>query len=291
MPSVKEFPGGIRCIDEVIFMRKKWLIPLILLAAVIVLTLIGLDQRMIVRRYTVESDKITKPVRLAVVADYHGCDYGDALVPAVEALQPDAVLLPGDIFDDGMPWGPSEALVRGLADKWPCYYVTGNHEYWSGRVPEICRIVEEAGAIVLDQNCSELTINGQNLNLCGVPDPYAYVSTEAALSRAAADIEQEGYTVLLAHRPELIEKYAATASFDLVVAGHAHGGQVRIPFLINGLCAPNQGWFPKYAGGRYALDGTTLIVSRGLSTQRQMGVPRIFNRPELVLIEISPNGG
>lgn len=273
-------------------MRKnKRLIRLAVLAALIVLAAIGLDQRMIVRCYTVESDKIEKPIRLAVLADFHGCDYGDGLIPAVEALQPDAVLLPGDIFDDGMPWGPSEALVRGLADKWPCYYVTGNHEYWSGRVPEICRIVEEAGAIVLDQNCSELTINGQNLNLCGIPDPYAYVDTEVALNRAVEDIDHPAFTVLLAHRPELIEKYAATASFDLVVAGHAHGGQVRIPFLINGLCAPNQGWFPEYAGGLYEVDGTTLIVSRGLSTQRQMGVPRIFNRPELVLIEISPDAG
>lgn len=272
-------------------MRKnKRPLRLAVLAALIVLVFIGLDQRMIVRRYTVESDKIEKPIRLAVLADFHGCDYGDGLIPAVEALHPDAVLLVGDIFDDGMPWGPSEALVRGLADRWPCYYVTGNHEYWSGRVPEICRLVEEAGAIVLDQNCSELTINGQNLNLCGVPDPYAYVSTEAALSRAAADIEQEGYTVLLAHRPELIEKYAAYGSFDLVVSGHAHGGQVRIPFLMNGLFAPNQGWFPKYAGGQYEVGGTTMIVSRGLARESTR-LPRIFNRPELVLIEISPNGG
>lgn len=272
-------------------MRKnKRLIRLAVLAAMIVLAFIGLDQRMIVRKYVVESSKIDAPIRLAVLADFHGCDYGDGLIPAVEALQADAVLLPGDIFDDGMPWGPSEALVRGLADKWPCYYVTGNHEYWSGRVPEICRLVEEAGAIVLDQNCSELTINGQNLNLCGVPDPYAYVSTEAALSRAAADIEQEGYTVLLAHRPELIEKYAAYGSFDLVVSGHAHGGQVRIPFLMNGLFAPNQGWFPKYAGGQYEVGGTTMIVSRGLARESTR-LPRIFNRPELVLIEISPDAG
>ena len=285
MPSVKEFPGGIRCIDEVIFMRKKWLIPLILLAAVIVLTLIGLDQRMIVRRYTVESDKITKPVRLAVVADYHGCDYGDALVPAVEALQPDAVLLPGDIFDDGMPWEPSEALVRGLAERYPCYYVTGNHEYWSGSISEICRTVEEAGATVLDQNCSELTVNGQNLNICGIPDPYANVNTWDALTSATGDLHQEGFTILLAHRPELIEQYAAKGTFDLVVSGHAHGGQVRIPFLVNGLYAPNQSWFPEYAGGLYEVDGTTMIVSRGLARE-STGLPRVFNRPEIVLVEL-----
>ena len=108
-------------------MRKKWLI---LLAALIVLAAIGLDQRMIVRTYQVESEKIDASVRLAVVADFHGCDYGDDLIPAVEELRPDVVLLVGDIFDDKMPWEPSEELVRGLAKRYPCYYVTGNHEYW-----------------------------------------------------------------------------------------------------------------------------------------------------------------
>lgn len=268
-------------------MRKEWLIRLMLLAAVIVLAVIGLDQRMVVRHYTVESDKVTTPVRLVVVADYHGCDYGDGLIPAIEALQPDAVLLPGDIFDDDMPWAPSEELVRGLAERHPCYYVTGNHEYWSGEVDEICRIIEDAGATVLNASCAKLCVNGQYINICGIPDPYSLVDTEQGLACAVENIRQEGFTVLLAHRPELIDKYAATGSFDLVVSGHAHGGQVRIPFLVNGLFAPNQGWLPKYAGGRYDVDGTMLIVSRGLARESTR-LPRIFNRPELVVIEICP---
>ena len=268
-------------------MQKKRLICLVMLAALIVLAAIGLDQQMIVRRYTVESDKVSAPVRLAVVADYHGCDYGDTLVPAVEELQPDVVLLVGDIFDDKMPWEPSEELVRDLAMRYPCYYVTGNHEYWSDSISEICRIVEEVGATVLDQNCSELTVNGQNLNICGIPDPYANVNTWDALTSATGDLHQEGFTILLAHRPELIEQYAAKGTFDLVVSGHAHGGQVRIPFLLNGLFAPNQGWFPQYAGGQYEVKDTTLIVSRGLARE-STGVPRVFNRPELVLIELRP---
>nr|MBR4280441.1 metallophosphoesterase [Clostridia bacterium] len=265
-------------------MCRTWLLRLLLLA-LIVLAVIALDQRVIVRTYTVESDKVNAPVRLVVLTDYHGCDYGEGLIPAVEALQPDAVLLPGDIFDDGMPWGPSEELVRGLAEKYPCYYVTGNHEYWSGGIEEICRIIEAAGVTVLDQACAGLTVNGQQLNICGIPDPYAYVDTEVALARAAADIKQDDFTVLLAHRPELIEQYAATGAFDLVVSGHAHGGQVRIPGLANGLYAPNQGWLPKYAGGLYDVDGTTLIVSRGLARESTR-LPRVFNRPEIVLIEV-----
>lgn len=268
-------------------MRKKWLICLAALAALIVLAVTGLDQRMIIRTYRVESEKITAPVRLAVVADYHGCDYGDSLIPAVEALEPDAVLLPGDIFDDVIPWDASEKLVRGLAERYPCYYVTGNHEIWTGLAEEICRIIEDAGATVLNAGCADLIVGGQQMNICGIPDPYANPDTWDVLTSATSDIRGEGFTILLAHRPELIDQYAAKGVFDLVVAGHAHGGQVRIPFLANGLFAPNQGWFPKYAGGQYEVDATTLIVSRGLARESTR-LPRVFNRPELVMIELHP---
>ncbi len=272
-------------------MRKKWLIRLMLLAVMLVLAIIGLDQRLIVRTYKVESEEIDKPIRLAVLSDYHGCDYGPDgadLVQAVSELQPDAILLVGDMFSaDGDP-AAELRMFRQLDSIAFTYYVTGNHEYWEQDVPALLGLIKGTGVTVLDQSCVSLVVDGQRINLCGIPDPYAYVDTQAALNRTVDDIDHPAFTVLMAHRPELIEKYAATGSFDLVVSGHAHGGQVRIPGIVNGLFAPNQGWFPKYAGGRYDVDGTTLIVSRGLSTQRQMGVPRVFNRPELVVVELVP---
>ena len=270
-------------------MRKKWLIWFVLLAAVVVLAFVALDQRLIVRRYTVESDKVNAPVCLAVLTDYHGCDYGlngAELVKQTEVLAPDAILLVGDMFSADQDYSDELAFFALLKEIAPTFYVTGNHEYWEQDVPVLMAEIEYTGMSVLDQNCAELLVNGQNINICGIPDPYAYVDTEIALNRAAEDVGQLGFTILLAHRPELIDKYAAAGIFDLVVSGHAHGGQVRIPLLVNGLCAPNQGWFPQYAGGRYEADGTTMIVSRGLSTQRQMGIPRIFNRPELVVVEL-----
>ena len=285
---MEDFTGGIRFIGEVIIMQKKWFIGLLLLA-VIILAAVGLDQRMIVRRYTIETDKLDTPVHLAVVTDYHGCDYGlhgNELIQEVTAATPDAIMLVGDMFSaDGDPYDEL-VFFEKLADIADTYYVTGNHEYWEYDVPALLQLVDKAGVIVLDQRAAKLTAGGQTLNICGIPDPYAYVDTSVALEQACSNINLEEYTILLAHRPELIETYAATQSFDLVLSGHAHGGQVRIPFLVNGLCAPNQGWFPQYAGGRYEVEGTTMIVSRGLSTQRQMGVPRIFNRPELVLVTI-----
>lgn len=268
-------------------MRKKWLIRLILLVGVVALAAIAFDPRMAVRLYTVESDQISVPVRLAVIADFHGCDYGEGakrLIAAVDADLPDAVLFVGDIFDDVLPWDDSEALVRSLAAKYPCYYVTGNHEYWSGKVDEICRIIEAMGGTVLNASSATMKINDQIINFCGIPDPYAHISTKTALQRAAVAIGPEAFTVLLAHRPELIDLYAEYG-FDLVVSGHAHGGQVRIPGFMNGLFAPNQGFLPKYGGGLYEVNGTTMIVSRGLARESTR-LPRIFNRPELVVVEL-----
>ena len=104
--------------------------------------------------------------------------------------------------------------------------------------------------------------------------------------QAAAQAEGARYTILLTHRPEQPELYTLLG-FDLVLAGHAHGGQWRIPGVLNGLYAPDQGLFPRYAGGRYELDGTVMIVSRGLARESTR-VPRFYNRPELVMIELKP---
>lgn len=268
-------------------MKKRWLWLIL-----VMLLLAALDVRLIVREYRIDAAELSAPVRLAVIADFHGCDYGrdaERLIRAVEAASPDVILLPGDIFDDDMPWGPSEALVRSLSQRWPCFYVTGNHEYWSGRAEESCDIVTAAGATVLSGECRTIDVRGQRLNICGVADPdgerYAAApELQVQLARAMDATEAGAYTILLAHRPERLAKYAA-AGFQLVTAGHAHGGQVRLPGLLNGLYAPDQGPFPAYAGGEYVTGDTTMIVSRGLARESTR-LPRVFNRPELVIIEL-----
>ena len=272
--------------------RKRLWIALTVLAALLMFAAAALDQRLIVRKYVIDAAQITEPVRLAVLTDYHGCDYGEdakQLVRAIGAESPDVVLLVGDIYDDALPWAASDALVHSLAQRWSCFYVSGNHEYWTERIDEICRRISDAGVTVLDMNCQIIEVRGQRLNLCGVPDPYAMVydaapATEVQLVNALTGADAGAYTILLAHRPELIDKYAQ-AGFDLVVSGHAHGGQVRLPGLLNGLYAPNQGWLPRYAGGLYDVGGTRMVVSRGLARESTR-LPRIFNRPELVIIDL-----
>lgn len=274
-------------------MRKKhwWILPV--LAILVVLTLIALDERLTLRTYTVASPKLTAEVRLAVVTDFHSSDNADDVVAMVASCAPDAVLLVGDLFDDDTQNRPTErtlSLMRQLSAQYPCYYVSGNHEAWTGEMDALYQQTEEAGVKVLRMSSGVLTVRGQRIALCGIPDPYEMVfsgapDTEEQLRQALEDVDSADFTVLLAHRPELLTKYAQFP-LDLVVSGHAHGGQVRIPGVLNGLYAPNQGWFPKLAGGAYTQDGTTLIVSRGLAVRTRL--PRIFNRPEVVLVRCVP---
>lgn len=274
-------------------MRKKhwWILPV--LAILVVLTLIALDERLILRTYTVVSPKLTAEVRLAVVTDFHSSDNADDVVAMVTSCAPDAVLMVGDMFDDDIANRPTErtlSLMRQLSAQYPCYYVSGNHEAWTGEMDALYQQTEEAGVTVLRMSSGVLTVRGQRIALCGIPDPYEMVfsgapDTEEQLRQALEDVDSADFTVLLAHRPELLAKYAQFP-LDLVVSGHAHGGQVRIPGVLNGLYAPNQGWFPKLAGGAYTQDGTTLIVSRGLAVRTRL--PRIFNRPAVVLVRCVP---
>lgn len=274
-------------------MRKKhrWILPV--LAILVALALIALDERLILRTYTAVSPKLTAEVRLAVVTDFHSSDNADDVVAMVASCAPDAVLLVGDLFDDDTQNRPTErtlSLMRQLSAQYPCYYVSGNHEAWTGEMDALYQQTEEAGVTVLRMSSGVLTVRGQRIALCGIPDPYEMVfsgapDTEEQLRQALEDVDSADFTVLLAHRPELLAKYAQFP-LDLVVSGHAHGGQVRIPGVLNGLYAPNQGWFPKLAGGAYTQDGTTLIVSRGLAVRTRL--PRIFNRPEVVLVRCVP---
>lgn len=267
-------------------MRKKhrWILPV--LAILVALALIALDERLILRTYTVASPKLTAEVRLAVVTDFHSSDNADDVAAMVASCVPDAVLLVGDLFDDDTQNRPPErtlSLMRQLSAQYPCYYVSGNHEAWTGEMDALYQQTADAGVTVLRMSSGVLTVRGQRIALCGIPDPYEMVfsgapDTEEQLRQAMENVDSADFTVLLA-------KYAQFP-VDLVVSGHAHGGQVRIPGVLNGLYAPNQGWFPKLAGGAYTQDGTTLIVSRGLAVRTWL--PRIFNRPEVVLVRCVP---
>lgn len=252
----------------------------------------GLDTGLTVQTYTVESGKVEAPVRLALLTDLHSCDYGEGqreLLDAVEEQDPDLVLLGGDIVDDGpeMPEERALATVEALAERWPTYYVTGNHEYRTGRAEEIKELLAGRGAVVLEGTCALVTVGEQTLQICGVDDPAVGAAVwQSQLEDVTAALEGDVCSILLSHRPERVADYTGRG-FDLVLSGHAHGGQWRIPLLGIGLIAPNQGLFPRYAGGTYDLEGTTLVVSRGLARESTR-IPRLYNPPEEVVVDLVP---
>lgn len=275
--------------------RNRWIRVAIFVLAVLVL-FAAFDPRMIIRRYVVEAKEISSEIRIALLTDLHSCKYGSGqnkLIGAVDDLAPDLVFLGGDIFDDDLPDTNTELFLAGVAERYPCYYVTGNHEYWSGptKFAEKMAILNQYGITVLSGECETLSINGETINICGIDDPEAFAQDTDPADSFLSQIENvrtasdnDFYTVLLSHRPEYFDAYSANG-FDLVLCGHAHGGQWRLPLILNGLFAPDQGFFPQYAGGLYTQSDTSMIVSRGLARESTR-IPRVFNRPELLLIEL-----
>ena len=267
----------------------------LLLACILGITApFAFNTKMKIQHYSLESEKLTAPVRIVLITDLHSCSYGKGqreLIDAIHAQKPDIILLGGDICDDKLPHLNTELVLRAIADKYPCYYVTGNHEYWSREIEKILKIFESYNVPVLEGSFDTIDVRGQKLNICGISDPDILKYTDKnysiteQLKDAAVASENGNYSILLAHRPELIDSYL-NYDFDLILAGHAHGGQWRLPGIINGLFAPNQGFFPRYAGGKYRFEDSYMIVSRGLARESTR-IPRIFNRPELVVIDLS----
>lgn len=263
------------------------------------LILPGFYTGLVTRRYAIPTGKLSRRVRIALVSDFHACGYGEKacrLTSAIHRGKPDLLVMTGDIFDRRQDRRNVEELLRGLEGRYPAYYVTGNHEYRDrGRsLPGNMALLARYGVKRLSGEMETVTVDGQTLNLCGVDDPEAERAPGQGPGffrqlAALGELPREGrYTVLLSHRPEHFPFYAREG-FDLALCGHAHGGQWRIPGLLNGLYAPHQGVFPRYAGGRYQKDGTTMIVSRGLALENTR-VPRFYDPPELVIIDLVPEG-
>lgn len=276
-------------------MKKKWIIIIsVMIVIVVIISICAFRTDLKTVHYEFESEKVQNEIRLAFISDLHSCSYGEnqeQIIEELEKFSPHAVLFGGDIIDDVMPEDAAKILLKGVAEKYPSFYVSGNHEWWSGRMYEYFDFLDETGVKSLRGECAKLKVGEDVINICGIDDPeynrkYPSTSWEAQLENALGRAEKDLFTVLVAHRPEHGEIYMEY-DVDLCLSGHAHGGQGRIPFLLNGLYAPNQGFFPKYAGGEYDFEGKKFIVSRGLSRENTK-LPRIFNRPELVFITIKP---
>ena len=230
--------------------------------------------------------------RIAQVSDLHNAEFGGGnqrLLDMLREAEPDMIAITGDLIDSRKTnFAVALAFAEEAVRIAPCYYVSGNHEARVSEYRELKAGLEAAGVTVLDDARVEVEIFGKSITVIGVNDPSFhadYLTSDAAvMDRKLSEppSEDAGFTILLSHRPELFDTYVAH-DMDLVLAGHAHGGQFRLP-LIGGLIAPNQGLFPKYDDGLYSKGNTNMIVSRGLGNSI---IPiRFNNRPEVVLIEL-----
>ena len=233
------------------------------------------------------------------LSDLHGKTFGkdqEYLVKKVKKENPDVIVYTGDLVNKrNYNEAPGLLLLKRLKGIAPVYFVSGNHEWWTGNYESLRKHLREAGVIVLENSFLEVKRDKDSILICGMEDPA--ITTEEfmeekfadrALSRIMDDISEsndqsnEKYKVLLSHRPELFQIYKK-CGFDIIFSGHAHGGQVRLPF-IGAIVSPNQGLFPTYSAGLYEDGGTNMVVSRGLGNSI---IPqRIFNRPEVVAVTL-----
>ncbi|KEK22422.1 metallophosphoesterase [Bacillus gaemokensis] len=273
--------------------------------SIIIATLIGIstfsylqNNLLSVNKISITSSKIPtnfKGFKIVQLSDLHSKKFGDkqeVLIEKVKSLKPDIIAITGDLIDSKRyDAEASLEVIKQLVQHYPVYFVTGNHEAWSGRYASLEKKLKQYNVSVLRNEHIRIQKDGQEIYILGIDDPTFTVENSDGndemttitneIIKVTNVIDPVGFKVLLSHRPEHFQAYAEH-QIDVVLTGHAHGGQVRLPF-IGGLVAPNQGVLPKYTAGLYKEGVTSMIVNRGLGNSI---IPqRIFNRPEIVVVQ------
>ena len=282
-------------------MKKRYLLSIALLVLLVltplILLLIYTDNAGIQwTHYQVSSAKIPAEFdgfRIAQVADLHNTEFGENnadLLSLLREAEPDIIVFTGDQVDArNTRTDLVVALAKEAIQIAPCYLINGNHEGSITQFSQLKSDLRETGVTILEDETLELHQNGGVLTFIGLNDPtlnshYLTYGPDKAIAMTLSELTwaPERYSILLSHHPEYLELYAKH-NVDLVLSGHAHGGQIRLG--NQGVIAPHQGLFPKYDGGIYTMANTTMVRSRGLGNS--LFPWRINNPPELVMVELS----
>lgn len=277
-------------------MAAKKAIAMILAGVVIVILAIVIawgNTALECNAYTISSSYLPQAFdgyRIAHVSDLHNAEMGENnenLLDMLREMEPDMIAITGDLIDSRKT-DVQIALqfVEEAMKIAPCYYVSGNHEARTSVYAQLKTDMEAAGICVLENGQAEIVCQNAAITLLGLSDPSS--QTDASMKDTLKKLrkENEAYTILLSHRPELFDTYVEN-QVDLVLSGHAHGGQFRLPFL-GGILAPHQGFFPKYDAGIFAEGRTNMVVSRGIGNS--LFPFRINNRPEVISITLKCAG-
>lgn len=247
-----------------------------------------------VRFYSVKSKKLKCKdglIRIVLISDIHERCFGEnnkRLINKIEAQLPDMIIIAGDVADSfGVVGGTYEPLFKALPKIAPTFLVLGNHDYSARRDIEVAGVAANAGIVVLDDMCSELKVGDDIINIIGLSD-YNRENVICQTLAERLDLVPvtdfvHRYNILVSHRPAEIESIAERG-IDLMLCGHTHGGQMRLPF-IGGVFTPSSiRLFPKYDMGFFGIKNMDLIISAGLGTST---VPlRFCNRPEVAVIDL-----
>lgn len=272
-----------------------WVVSMVMLIGTVI-WVVWANSALEVNTYTISSDRIPEEFsgyRIAHVSDLHNQEMGEnneTLLSILKDAKPDMIAITGDIIDSrSTDVEIALSFAKEAVKIAPCYYVTGNHESRVSEYDDLMEGLEACGVVVLDDSRVEIEKDGAHIVLCGLQDPSFQTDYLLGDSKSIADAklqymleEEMEYTILLSHRPELFDTYVKN-KVDLVLSGHAHGGQFRLP-IIGGLVAPNQGFFPKYDAGLFAEKDTNMIISKGVGNSI---IPiRVNNRPEVIIVEL-----
>lgn len=270
------------------------------LTALIILALIAAAAAFLIKdsrddleisRYEVKSQKLPESFdgfKIVQLSDLHGAEFGEngmGLVEKVKELEPDMIALTGDFVTDEGDLAAVEKLAARLTELCPVYFVSGNHEFGSGLAVKVRNILERAGVKYLSNEYLTISRGEDGILLGGVEDPLAYADmlSPDELAQKMNDAAPDAFKILLGHRNYWMTEYPELP-VDLIFCGHAHGGLIRIPG-VGGLIGTDRRLFPDFDAGQFNNGRYTLIVSRGLGNS--VPIPRIFNRPEIVCVELS----
>ena len=229
-------------------------------------------------------------LRIVQLSDLHNREFGknnQRLYAAVKQAAPDLIFLTGDLVDEyaEAPIPYAKAVGKALSAIAPTYYVTGNHEWASGRMPEMRQLLEEMGVTYLSNTFVPLERSGDTITLAGIDDPNGYAGQKPP-EEVAGEVKEaagDGFWLLMAHRNNLFDGEYCRLGADLVLSGHGHGGIWRLPFT-DGLLGAGGQLLPSFTNGFYrCTDGheAQVFVTRGLG-----GIPRLFNHPQVAVLTL-----
>jgi len=259
------------------------------------------NNNIVISNYHIKSKtlpKVFNNFKIVQISDLHNKVFykdNNTLVAKIKSQNPNIIVITGDLVDR-RSYNEENALsfidkIKSIA---PIYYVNGNHEGLSGHFKSLEKKLKEAGVFVLRNESLFYEVNKEKILILGVDDPvfntivYPKANmNEDIMKNQLLHVDNKKYfRILLSHRPEFFELYA-NSNIDVAFTGHAHGGQIIIPF-VGGIFSPNQGFFPKYYKGMYTKNNTTMVLSRGLGNS--VAPQRIFNRPEIVSVTLNTVG-